>query len=258
MEKGRVEQRPIERRRLSGGGWWTVFTEGVAARQLGCALANTRSLSVSALGTVCHLLEAERGNPRIHSSSSAPLATLIIFHLPSPLFINRVFFRSPSLFARPFLPRRLFRFVRRPCAIRTWSRDDGSSAAEDSTRWWDRRGKIGFDRVKTAGFSISSAGWRFGDGDVYEVIKMEGRRGEREEGVNGKDEWFKDANYPRKLKLSNVGGDYSQGNVRFHELRKLYSLDPSWMARAYHTALRDQLDRAFYEAIKIKACLVHS
>ena len=70
-----------------------MFTEGVAARQLGCALANTRSLSVSALGTVCHLLEAERGNPRIYASSSL-LATLIIFHLLSPLFINRVFFRD--------------------------------------------------------------------------------------------------------------------------------------------------------------------
>lgn len=39
-----------------------MFAEGVAARQLGCAQANTRSLSVPALGTVCHLLEAERGN----------------------------------------------------------------------------------------------------------------------------------------------------------------------------------------------------
>lgn len=39
-----------------------------------------------------------------------------------------------------------------------------------------------FRSRKTAGFSVSSAGWRFGDGDVYEVIKMKGgkKREQRE------------------------------------------------------------------------------
>lgn len=78
-----------------------MFAEGVAARQLGCAPANTRSLSVSALGTVCHLLEAERGNrelTRISPSTSIPPlpGSLIIFQ-PPPLFsqlLSRIFFRN--------------------------------------------------------------------------------------------------------------------------------------------------------------------
>lgn len=123
-----------------------------------------------------------------------------------------------------------------------------------------------FRSRKTAGFSVSSAGWRFGDGDVYEVIKVGrrtakrereresllSRKATREEGVNGNG--LKTPTIQRKLKLSNVGGDYSQGNVRFHELQKL-SLDRGALIIL---SLRDQLDRAFYEAIKIKACLVHS
>lgn len=49
-----------------------------------------------------------------------------------------------------------------------------------------------FRSRKTAGFSVSSAGWRFGDGDVYEVIKMKGgkkrEQREREFVCSGKEE----------------------------------------------------------------------
>lgn len=74
-----------------------MFTEGVAARQLGCALANTRSLSVSALGTVCHLLEAERGNPRI---------LLISARYPHyfPPSFGPFFFLSTTFSSATFLP----------------------------------------------------------------------------------------------------------------------------------------------------------
>lgn len=74
-----------------------MFTEGVAARQLGCALANTRSLSVSALGTVCHLLEAERGNPRI---------LLISARYPHyfPPSFGPFFFLSTAFSSATFLP----------------------------------------------------------------------------------------------------------------------------------------------------------
>lgn len=71
----------------------------------------------------------------------------------------------------------------------------------------------------------------------------------RMKGVNGRR--FKDTNYPRKLKLSNAG-DYILGGVRsISRVAKLSRL-------SHCLPLRDQLDRAFYEAIKIKACLVHS
>lgn len=72
-------------------------------------------------------------------------------------------------------------------------------------------------------------------------------------GVNGRR--FKDTNYPRKLKLSNAG-DYILGGSHgpISRVTKL-SLDP---LIPHRLPLRDQLDRAFYEAIKIKACLVHS
>lgn len=45
----------------------------MAARQLGCAQANTRSLSVLALGAVRRLLEAERGNRGAERSPRVPL-----------------------------------------------------------------------------------------------------------------------------------------------------------------------------------------
>lgn len=119
-----------------------------------------------------------------------------------------------------------------------------------------------FRSRKTAGFSVSSAGWRFGDGDVYEVIKVGrrtakrereresllSRKATREEGVNGNG--LKTPTIQRKLKLSNVGGDYSQGNVRFHELQKL-SLDPSWCA--YHTVPTRSTRSSFLRGNKNKS-----
>lgn len=66
-----------------------------------------------------------------------------------------------------------------------------------------------FRSRKTAGFSVSSAGWRFGDGDVYEVIKVGRRIAKRERerefaleesNERRRREWkrFKDANYPKE------------------------------------------------------------
>lgn len=73
----------------------------------------------------------------------------------------------------------------------------------------------------------------------------------RMKGVNGRR--FKDTNYPRKLKLSNAG-DYILGG----ESRSDLTSYKAGSAYPHRLPLRDQLDRAFYEAIKIKACLVHS
>lgn len=86
-----------------------MFTEGVAARQLGCALANTRSLSVSALGTVCHLLEAERGNPRILLIS----ARYPHYFPPSfgPFFFCQQCFLPPPSFLRPPVHREIHSFL---------------------------------------------------------------------------------------------------------------------------------------------------
>lgn len=117
-----------------------------------------------------------------------------------------------------------------------------------------------FRSRKTAGFSISSAGWRFGDGDVYEVIKVEGRRRAkrkrerllrrkvtREEGVNGNG--LKTETIQRRRRLFSEERPISRVTKAVPVVGRL-SYCPS--------TLRDQLDRAFYEAIKIKACLVHS
>lgn len=135
-----------------------MFTEGVAARQLGCALANTRSLSVSALGTVCHLLEAERGNPRILLLISARYP-----HYFPPSFYQQGFLppdRPPSFFARSFrrtipLPfSRLFRFMHRPCANIKHDRDDGSSRGLVALR---KRWRVQEDDEIDAGRLVSIA-----------------------------------------------------------------------------------------------------
>lgn len=122
-----------------------------------------------------------------------------------------------------------------------------------------------FRSRKTAGFSISSAGWRFGDGDVYEVIKMGGRRRAkrkrerllrrkvtREEGVNGNGLKTKETEtIQRRRRLFSEERPIS---------RVTKAVPGSVVGRLSYcpSTLRDQLDRAFYEAIKIKACLVHS